>query len=1022
MSTRSADKNTELLEKKYKSSPNSRIFSRLADAYRKEGNINKAIELCLSGIQNHPDYSTGHLILGRCYYEQENYNGALDEFKKVCIIDRHNQIAIKMLADIFVQQGMGKNAGSLYAILMQIDPLNQSIKKLYDQYYQGESTDIFNILGIEHTIEQIAWEKSNLENQVNDQTFYYNQSSEISDIEEPVQTQVSDNTIAMDSDSIDQQMSILYEENPDSEADFQLPTENQFSNEPENIPIENISDNNITDDNEQITGSDISSRIDELFSEQSSIINNPSDNSPQDLSIIESDSIEYNITDMEQIDPSDQSDLSIVTKSDQNNSLLDSIDTESVNLSTKQSSDITIKDPVSRKDTLSEFEETMQFDKSFLDNAIDFQNQNNDSKPVINNEFFSEISEGQQISLDSSASDAFDPSQIIIDTPAVPNDSINKYQESDELFTSSDDLIIENDAQLFSDFQNQNIIDQELISDSIDSAIDTIIDNSENNNDQLSSFLNDPGQKSNIDQIQEDITLENSIYEEPITSQEESSDLLSGDLIDSKSDGETATNNVDDNSVSELNLQNLIESDPIQAPFITKSTPDTSSKTEPVEKASSSFSEEWHQLPNDNNSVSDDQIKSTESVDEKITDSIENPDSNIDQNEPDIIGIADDSSEMDQLSVEQSDDVLTDMDVLVSDHELNSVSGNDIVEKMDSLFSDDSLSKNDSSENSTGINETEDLIEEINDNSQPAWEPVSDNSSEPNISQSPIENTEISNQPESLLESFPRDLSTNQPSGITETQTENNDSMISGQDIKERLDQFFPSDNLFDSSSIMQQTEENETDSELGDFYTIFGDNAQSNQSVDNLAGLENVELEYPLEKEKSISFYDEWNDACNMQDQDDHETIKEIVEKPFSVDNKNNLDDKNNIIIKDTQTSEQPEESRPYTIPDHVLTPTLADIYFQQGQTDLAIQIYNRLLSRDPDNESLQQKIKQIQNFENSDDSTSNIKQNQVSEQKTEKVKPVRKPKTQVDNRPLAGVRINKKRKPNSGNRTTPI
>jgi hypothetical protein len=48
--------------------------------------------------------------------------------------------------------------------------------------------------------------------------------------------------------------------------------------------------------------------------------------------------------------------------------------------------------------------------------------------------------------------------------------------------------------------------------------------------------------------------------------------------------------------------------------------------------------------------------------------------------------------------------------------------------------------------------------------------------------------------------------------------------------------------------------------------------------------------------------------------------------------------------------------------IPDHVLTPTLADIYFQQGQPRLAAHIYNRLLNRDPDNDKLRERLSIIQ------------------------------------------------------------
>ncbi|MCX8023220.1 MAG: tetratricopeptide repeat protein [Syntrophorhabdaceae bacterium] len=40
------------------------------------------------------------------------------------------------------------------------------------------------------------------------------------------------------------------------------------------------------------------------------------------------------------------------------------------------------------------------------------------------------------------------------------------------------------------------------------------------------------------------------------------------------------------------------------------------------------------------------------------------------------------------------------------------------------------------------------------------------------------------------------------------------------------------------------------------------------------------------------------------------------------------------------------------------ILSPTLADIYLQQGHIDKAIEIYDRLLKRDPENEFLKKRV----------------------------------------------------------------
>ncbi|MBN1308692.1 MAG: tetratricopeptide repeat protein [Chitinispirillaceae bacterium] len=150
MASYSGEKGTRLLAAVLKNRPDSLLFARLADAYRKEGNIGQAIELCVNGLNNYPYYSTGRILLGRCYLEQQKYREAIEAFSMVCAADRRNQMAIKMLADIFVQQGMEQRAGDLYALLLKMDPVNPTLKRLCSQYQASPvEKDIFTILGLQ---------------------------------------------------------------------------------------------------------------------------------------------------------------------------------------------------------------------------------------------------------------------------------------------------------------------------------------------------------------------------------------------------------------------------------------------------------------------------------------------------------------------------------------------------------------------------------------------------------------------------------------------------------------------------------------------------------------------------------------------------------------------------------------------------------------------------------------------------------------------------------------------------------
>ena len=88
------------LEQRYRENPKGRNFAPLADAYRKAGLLDHAIELCQSGLQRHPDYVSAHIVYGRCLIDQKNDPAAIEAFRRVLALDSENVLALKMLAEI----------------------------------------------------------------------------------------------------------------------------------------------------------------------------------------------------------------------------------------------------------------------------------------------------------------------------------------------------------------------------------------------------------------------------------------------------------------------------------------------------------------------------------------------------------------------------------------------------------------------------------------------------------------------------------------------------------------------------------------------------------------------------------------------------------------------------------------------------------------------------------------------------------------------------------------------------------
>jgi len=1089
MTTRLADKDTELLEKRLRKSPESRLFSRLADIYRKEGNLSRAIELCLDGIQKHPDYVTGHIILGRCYFEQQNYNDAFDEFKKVCTIDRHNQIALKMLADIFVLQNMNQKAGCIYEFLYKSDPYNKSLAKLASQY-PSDGTDLFDVLGIDISTEPHLWEQSPAEQQVPDEQAAYSEMNPDIFVDEDSAAQQSyeenqpfppdvpfdnEKTVAIDGDTLNQQLDMLYQENHQSqENSFDTFSQENPENEEIQSPESSITPEALLDEEAEITGQDISSRIDELFSEKTDSFNNSTfkdmpqiiseEDSPVDSQLV----LEKTVA----LDPS-----TIITDSNEQSSI-------EPELSLDQQPDLNIEQPgpfenfdsFSGESIISEFEETMQFERSFLDNVIDTNEtvENNElsekTDALVNREPDAESSAGQEFSATSSTEDPFDPSQLLIDendkdnevsqlNSSVPINS-DEPQSSDSIFSQtqdadqsliidSDEIILENDS-----YTNLNLPEIELINDEQPSSLELTSDSSigqtgETNLHQKTGELTDNYQDTLLSEDfsdQPQSASDNSFPEKIddsllLDSQDEIMDQVfpesGSELIEEQNEQHQIPELVEEPDDS---FQSTLDQDIISEAEITDS--DSSADSQAIgiapdlpilDEKQDSAPDEFLSLTDDNeggiligseetdspldsgNDFSAEQDEQTVTASAPVNEITESDDmisivpDETDNEQNDLISI-DADSDLEQLSVEHDDDVLTDMDVLVSDEVLKSVSGDDIVEKMDLIFSEN--------KSSAEVKPVENLpATEDTDSPSPVLS-IEDTSDKPD------QDLSIISDPESLvqIENYTppqQDVSNDDVSidiisdgsesvsQISESEQEIG-SIISGQDVIDRLEEFFPGKDLLNTDSEPQTSDDNESEDLLTDFYNIFGDNAVNSSNVDGLDKLDQLEMNIPEQSDKPLSFYDEWNDVCSLQDQNENETFKEkvqkSVEKHFT----------ENISVDQSVTEQTDDNYRPYSIPDHVLTPTLADIYYQQGQHDLAIQIYKRLLSRDPDNENLQQKLNQLL------DSSADIAGNnpppvtRTTKKTTSANSPAKKRKNLVDNRPLAGVRLKKRKNGN--------
>jgi len=123
--TRELDK----LERLYQENPEGTAFAPLANAHRRLGNLERALDVLQGGLFHHPDYAPARIVLGRCYVDQGHDDAAEREFSRVLDRDGENVIALQALADIAERSGRFDDAERWLITLLDIDQGNEAARE-----------------------------------------------------------------------------------------------------------------------------------------------------------------------------------------------------------------------------------------------------------------------------------------------------------------------------------------------------------------------------------------------------------------------------------------------------------------------------------------------------------------------------------------------------------------------------------------------------------------------------------------------------------------------------------------------------------------------------------------------------------------------------------------------------------------------------------------------------------------------------------------------------------------------------
>ncbi len=117
------------LTAKYMQNPR-RYFVPLANEYRKTNELDRAIALLREHLPSQPGHMSGHIVLGRAYFEKGDVEAARETFLTSVELDDENLIALRHLGDIARTRLDLTEARQWYSRVLDADPQNEEIERL----------------------------------------------------------------------------------------------------------------------------------------------------------------------------------------------------------------------------------------------------------------------------------------------------------------------------------------------------------------------------------------------------------------------------------------------------------------------------------------------------------------------------------------------------------------------------------------------------------------------------------------------------------------------------------------------------------------------------------------------------------------------------------------------------------------------------------------------------------------------------------------------------------------------------
>jgi len=113
--------------------PQSRAFAPLAEAYRKVGKLDDAIRVAEAGLEIHPGYTGGLIVLGRAHYEKKELDKATEVLKKGVSETPESYLGQKFLGKVLKDKGEVQDALRALEAANLLSPDDDEVVRLLEE-------------------------------------------------------------------------------------------------------------------------------------------------------------------------------------------------------------------------------------------------------------------------------------------------------------------------------------------------------------------------------------------------------------------------------------------------------------------------------------------------------------------------------------------------------------------------------------------------------------------------------------------------------------------------------------------------------------------------------------------------------------------------------------------------------------------------------------------------------------------------------------------------------------------------